>query len=49
MAGIQVSPLPFWLMVVQLACRSAFRTRPIDHFGVPEPNVDLSSLQFQFH
>ena len=49
LARIQVSPLPFWLMVVQLACRSTFRTRPMDHVVVPEPNVDLSSLLFQFH
>ena len=41
--------MPFWLMVVQLACRSTFRTRLIDHVVVCQANVDLSQIQPQFH
>src|SRR5208283_5087639 len=49
LAGIQVSPLPLRLVVVQLARRTAFRARPIDHLMVCQANVDLPHFQLQFH
>ena len=48
LASIQVAPLPLRLVVIQLACLSTFRTRPIDHVLVPQANVDLAGFQFQF-
>lgn len=49
LAGVQVSPSPLWLMVIQFACRAALRTRPIDHLVMSEVDVDLAAFQFQIY
>lgn len=49
LAGVQVPALPFRLMVVQLAGRTAFRALPIDQVIVSEINVDFAGFQFQIH
>jgi hypothetical protein len=49
LAGVQVSPPPLWLMVVQLARRAALRTRPIDQLVMSQVNVDLAAFQLQIH
>lgn len=45
LASVQVPPVPFRLMIVQLTCLPALRTWPIDHAMVCQPNVDLPHLQ----
>lgn len=49
LARVQVTPLPFWLMIVQLASRTAFRTGPIDHVGVSQVDVNLAAVQLKIH
>ena len=49
LARVQVPPLPLWLMVIQLASRSTFWARPLDHVVVSQVNVDFAGLQLQFH
>ncbi len=49
MAGVQMAPLAFRLMIIQPAGRTAFRARPADHIVVSQMNVDLTHLQLQLH
>lgn len=49
LAGVQMPPAPLWLVIVEFALRSAFRTGPVDHLLVPQVNVNLASLQLQLH
>jgi hypothetical protein len=49
LCAVGISKWKSWLMVVQLARRSALWTRPIDRVIVCQANVDLTHLQLQFH
>jgi hypothetical protein len=49
LAGIQVTPAAFRLVIVEGARFPAFRTSPLQSVLMPEVNMHLSGLQFQLN
>jgi hypothetical protein len=49
LAGVQMPPLPFPLMVIQLAVRAAFRAGPTRYLTVLQINVHFAVSQLQFN
>src|SRR5215471_13717209 len=49
LASVQMPPLAFWLMIVELAGRTALRAGPLDHVVMSEVDVDFTGFQFQIH
>lgn len=49
LTGVQMTPGPGWLVVVQVAGRAALRALPRNTTGMIQENMNLPLLQFQFH
>jgi hypothetical protein len=49
LAGIQMPPSTRWLMIVQIAQRATFSTRPLNAILMVQINVNLSLFQLQFY
>jgi hypothetical protein len=49
LTGVQMRPLPLWLMIVKPTPRPTFGTWPVHHLMVVQVDVHLALSQLQFH